>query len=593
MKSYQDTVREIIETAKNELALPQLEYELSHQSVENFGDISSNIALKAFALLKTLGDTRFATPLALAHAIVEHMPTHEVVASVHVAPPGFINISFTTDFLLEQVKEMFTVSSDYGKSSSWQGKTVIVEYSSPNIAKPFTIGHLRSTIIGDAIASLLEFVGAKVMRDNHVGDWGTQFGKQIYALKHLGKGDLESNITAIEQSQNPVKALVALYVEFHEKAENNPEMEGEARAWFRKLESGDDEARRLWQQCVDWSWVEFEKLYKKLDVHEFSQEFNNGRGLGESFFEDKMSVVLETLASNNLLTKGEEGAQLVFFPNDKFPPAMILKKDGATLYHTRDLATDFYRKQTFAPDLIINEVGSEQTLYFQQLFEMEYMLGWYKPGQRVHVGHGLIRFNDQKMSTRKGNTIWLEDVLNEATTRARALSPEADAAQCEAVGIGALKWNDLKRDPKHVIVFNWDELLSMDGNSGPYVQYTHARIASVLAKAHDQKIEIKLDSIGNTAAYEPQELSLMRVLYQFPHVIETAAQSYSPHLVCTYLFSLAQRFNSLYNQLSILGGNDQDKNYDQIGRRLLLTQATKIILHNGLQLLGIKPLERM
>lgn len=593
MKSYQDIVREIIESAKNELNLPQLEHELIHPSVENFGDMSCNIALKTFALLKAQGDTRFASPLALAQAITKHMPAHEIVASLEVAPPGFINITFTTDFLLEQAKQMVNQESDYGKSTSWKGKTVIVEYSSPNIAKPFTIGHLRSTIIGDAIASLLEFTGANVLRDNHVGDWGTQFGKQIYALMYLGKGDLESNITVIEQSPNPVKELVALYVEFHEKADSNPEMEVEARAWFRKLESGDQEARRLWQQCIDWSWIEFEELYKKLDVKPFFQAFNNGRGLGESFFEDKMDVVIAALEEKGLLSEGKEGAKLVFFPNDMYPPAMILKKDGATLYHTRDLATDLYRKKTYAPDLIINEVGSEQTLYFQQLFEIEQMLGWYKPGQRVHVGHGLIRFNDQKMSTRKGNTIWLEDVLSEATARAQALSPEANTSQSEAVGIGALKWNDLKRDSKHAIVFNWDELLSMEGNSGPYLQYTHARLASVLAKAREQEIEINQNSLENLDQLEPQELSLLRVLYQFPQVVETAAQSYSPHLLCTYLFSVAQRFNSLYNQLSILGGQDQDKNYDQIRRRLLLTHATKIILHNGLRLLGIKALERM
>jgi arginyl-tRNA synthetase len=224
---------------------------------------------------------------------------------------------------------------------------------------------------------------------------------------------------------------------------------------------------------------------------------------------------------------------------------------------------------------------------------MERMLGWFQPQQRVHVGHGLIRFNDQKMSTRKGNTIWLEDVLHEATARAQALSPDAKITQSEAVGIGALKWNDLKRDPKHAIVFNWDELLSMEGNSGPYLQYTHARLASVLNKAHQQGLEVGADSISKNTEYEPQELSLLRMLYQFEQVVDTAAKSYSPHLVCTYLFALAQRFNSLYNQLSILGGKDQDTQHEHFHKRLLLTQATKIILNNGLRILGIKALERM
>lgn len=592
MKSYQTLVREAIDAAQNDLQLPQVTYELNHPSVEEHGDVSANIALKTFPLLRSAGNTTYPSPLALAQALCDRIPQNEIIATVEAAAPGFVNVTFTTKYLLDQAQQAIVLGQDYGKSKTWEGKKVIVEYSSPNIAKPFTVGHLRSTIIGDAIASLLEFSGARVWRDNHIGDWGTQFGKQIYALKHLGKGDLESNISAIKQSTNPVKALVALYVEFHQKAETHPEMEEAARAWFKKLESGDEEARRLWQLCVAWSWQEFELLYQKLGVKNFSPEFNKGRGLGESFFENKMEVVVQALEQKGLLQEGEHGAKLVFFPNDVYPPAMILKKDGATLYHTRDLATDWYRKVHYDPDLIINEVGAEQSLYFQQLFEIEHMLGWFTKDQRKHIAHGLIRFNDQKMSTRKGNTIWLEDVLAEATSRAQALAPEANREQCQSVGVAALKWNDLKRDPKHQIVFDWDELLSMDGNAGPYMQYTHARLTSVLKKAQERGLTPSVKEITLEYDFAPQELSVLRGIYQFPHIIENAAQACAPHLVCGYLYTLAQRFNAFYNQHSILGKAGEE-NEAKIAFRLMLTKAVQQILHNGLLLLGIKPVENM
>ncbi len=353
-------------------------------------------------------------------------------------------------------------------------------------------------------------------------------------------------------------------------------------------------------------------------MNNFSNEFNQGRGLGESYFEDKMQPVIAALEEKGLLTEGKEGAKLVFFPNDKYPPAMILKKDGATLYHTRDLATDLYRKETYGPDLIINEVGTEQTLYFQQLFEMEQMLGWFKSEQRVHVGHGLIRFNDKKMSTRKGNTIWLEDVLEEANKRAFSLmtgkhdieygedyiqtsrknNPEKTLKfsqiinKADSIGIGALKWNDLKRDPKHSIIFDWDEMLTMEGNSGPYMQYTHARLASVLRKASERGINpSSLDEIDSNDL-APLELSLLRVLYQFPQIVENAAASHAPHQVCTYLFSVAQRFNAFYHQHSILGKDGQNEE-EKTKLRLLLCRATQLILSNGLKLLSIDPLEKM
>lgn len=593
MIAYQRIIKDMLEKAVANLHVELTAFDLFHPTVEMHGDVSTNLALTCFALSKEKDSNEFASPLELAKAICAQIEPGDFVEKVEAVAPGFINLTFSKHFLISQAQEALVLGEKFGKNKLWQDKTVIVEYSSPNIAKPFTIGHLRSTIIGDAIAALFEFSGAKVYRDNHIGDWGTQFGKQIYALKHLGKGDLASNIESIKNSDNPVKELVALYVEFHEMAEENPEMVEEARSWFKKLESGDAESRELWSMCIDWSWHEFGKLYKKLKVRDFSLEFNDGKGLGESFFEDKMQPVIDELNSKKLLNEGKEGAKLVFFPNDVLPPAMILKKDGATLYHTRDLATDLYRKQHYNPDLIINEVGSEQSLYFRQLFEMEQMLGWYEKDQRVHVGHGLIKFKQGKMSTRKGNTIWLEDVLEEALMRAKALSNADDDVQNEFVSIGALKWNDLRRDPKHTINFDWDEMLTMDGNSGPYMQYTHARISSVLVKANEQGLLSKSQMTVAEIDLDPLELSVFRYLYRFPLVIQEATNSYSPHIVCTYLFALAQRFNSFYNKCSILGKHGEPIDRTQVSKRLLLAQATKVVLANGLQILGIEPLEKM
>ncbi|PIP18441.1 MAG: arginine--tRNA ligase, partial [Parcubacteria group bacterium CG23_combo_of_CG06-09_8_20_14_all_35_6] len=448
---------------------------------EKFGDYSTSFAMKYWLDFGFKNSQEFA--IFLTEKLRQDKRLTEIVSKIETIEPGFINFWLKKEILTDNLEEILKKKEKYGISRINNGKIAIVEYSSPNIAKPFTIGHLRSTIIGDAIASLLQATGWKVYRDNHLGDWGTQFGKMIYAIKAWG------NEEEIAKSKNPVKDLVALYVKFHEQVENNPYLEDEARQWFKKLEDGNGEAKRLWQKCVDWSWLAFDKIYSKLGVV-FSYEFENGRGLGESFFENKIKAVIDELEEKKLLKTGEKGAKLVFFEKDKYPPAMILKKDGATLYHTRDLATDKYRLEKYNPDLIINEVGAEQTLYFQQLFEMEKLLGWYKDGQRVHIGHGLIKFKEGKMSTRKGNAIWMEEVLEEAQKKAIELGSR-DAGLADIVSIGALKYNDLKREPKTEIVFNWEEILNMKGDSGPYLQYVYARCQSVLEKAKMKNKKIK------------------------------------------------------------------------------------------------------
>ncbi len=584
-------IRDLVDQALNELKLETVDpsassgqgYSVTHPKEESHGDYSVNVAMilwKKFSNQK-FSNSQMKSPRDLAASIVEQIYKEpffvKTFDKVEVAGPGFINFYLKSEFFLEQAKK--AVEERFGKNVAGKGKLAIVEYSSPNIAKPFTIGHLRSTVIGDSVANILEMNGWRVLRDNHLGDWGTQFGKQIVAIKKWG------DIEMIGKAENPVKELVALYVKFHEEAEKDPKLEEEARAWFVKLEKGDREARDLWQKCIDWSWKEFSRIYELLEIHH-SEEFNQGRGLGESFFEDKMGEVLEVLDKQDWYKEGKEGAKLVFFPGDKYSPAMILKKDGATLYHTRDLATDKYRLQKYKPDLVVNEVGMEQQLYFQQLYEIEKMLGWYSEGQRVHVMHGMFRFKEGKMSTRKGNVIWLEEVLKEAVERAEKLGKN-DKNVAQMVGIGALKWNDLKGEARRDIVFDWGEILNMKGNSGPFVQYTYARATSILRKVAIARVDPLQELTTQGINPNKEELSILRWIYRYPEVVAEAGENFAPHLVATYIYELAQRFNSFYQACRV-----EDKG-EVNPLRYLLTQATANVLESGLGLLGINAPEEM
>lgn len=548
----------------------------------DFGDLATNIAMVAFARVKD----DFASPRAFAEDLASKIQSSDqgkLLKTVTVAGPGFINFQLNEQYLFAYLSQVLS-QSKLPLLNLGQGRSAIVDYSSPNIAKPFTIGHLRSTIIGDCVANLLEASGYKVFRDNHLGDWGTQFGKQIVAIKKWGDEE------AIARAKRPVEELVKLYVKFHAEAEKEPQLEEEGRHWFKKLEDGDVEARRLWGLCVAWSLKEFKQIYQRLGV-KFTENPDNGYyGYGESYFEPFLQEVIKDLIAAGVAKKGKDGAYLVFFEDEKLPPLMIQKKDGATLYATRDLATDKWRRENpryqntggQAP-LIINEVGAEQALYFQQIFTTEVMMGWYKAGDRVHVKHGLYRFKAGKMSTRKGNVIWLEEVLDKAEEKAKELSQKATVAK--EVSIGALKWNDLKRKAELNISFDWDEILNLQGNSGPYLQYSYARAKSVLRKA--EAAGIALTSSVSERALNQQEKQLLSLAYDFAEVVARASKEYAPHYLCNYLFELAQSFNSFYNQWPILSDTPERL------LRLQLTQLTSMILAQGLQLLGISVLEEM
>lgn len=529
---------------------------IDHPADLQFGDYSTNVAM---VLAKKLGQN----PKELAEKITAQLveQKNDSISKV-VAVGAFINFFLSGNFLSESVSEILAKKDDFGRGET-KNKKVLVEYSSPNIAKPLNIGHMRSTIIGDAVANILAFCGNEIIRDNHLGDWGTQFGKQIVAIKKWGDEE------KISQSENPIKELVALYVKFHEEAEKEPSLEDEARAWVVRLEKGDDEAVALWKKIIDWSMIEIQSIYDLMGV-----KFDTY--LGESFYIDKIEEVYKALTEKNLMHQSE-GADLVFFEGDKLPPMIVRKKDGSSIYATRDLAADLYRKQTYGDDVVIvNEVGGEQALYFKQLFQTEEMLGWFKPGQRVHIGHGLYRFKEGKMSTRKGLVIWVEDVFREAITRAETFNKEG----ATDVAIGALKYNDLKRDSSASITFDWEEVLNLKGNSGPYLQYAYARTQSILAKAEKEGIKPEVSVVDEITNVE-------KLLYRFPEVVARAGQEYAPHYIATYLYEIASAFSSYYTDHHVVSVESNSP------YRVALTEAVGIVLKNGLKLLGIKAPEKM
>jgi arginyl-tRNA synthetase len=574
-------IESLIKNVLKNLGIEDCDFSIEHPEDFKNGDYSANVAMVCAKQLKT-------NPRELAEKIVKELLARQdlaIIDKVEVAGPGFINFYLSREFFTNSVNEILEKGEDYGKNKKGENKKVIVEYSSPNIAKPFTIGHLRSTIIGDSIARILTFSGYKVIRDNHLGDWGTQFGKLIVAIKKWG------NLEDIEKSETPIKLLVDLYVKFHDESDKIKTEDGqnilledgglllnesdtlgdEARAWFVKLENKDKEAVDIWKRCIEMSKKEFERIYKKLNITPFDTMY------GESFFEDKMQSVIDEIKEKKL-GRESEGAFIMEFAEDKkIPPLLLLKKDGSSLYGLRDLAADKWRKSEYGDDIkIINEVGSEQIGYFNQIFEAEEMLGYFKKGERIHIAHGLYRFPDGKMSTRKGNVIWLDDIINEAEKRAGDINEETK----EIVAIGALKFNDLKRDSLRDILFDWEEILNIKGDSGTYLQYTAVRANSILEKAKEFTME------GMEAPVEVTNLE--RLIYQFPEVIEYSNTSFQPHHIATYLIELASSFNAFYGNTKILDDNNEYMNY-----QLELVKAFYQTMKNGLWLLGIETPEKM
>jgi arginyl-tRNA synthetase len=530
------------------------EIELEFPELSAYGDYSTNVAL-------VLSNEKGTNPKILAGKIADKVRADaslkEYISKIEVAGPGFINFFLSEKALLDELVSIEKQQEKYGTSDLGRGKTVIVDYSSPNIAKRFGIGHLRSTVIGQSLYNLYRFLGYKVIGDNHLGDWGTQFGTLLYQIDSKGLNASELTIDELEK----------LYVEFNSEAQENEKLWDMARAWFKKLEEKDARAREIWKKVVDTSLKEFERIYNILGV-------KIDYAYGESFYVDKMPAVITEVREKGLAKKSE-GAEIMEFKG--LPPAMLVKSDGTTTYFTRDLATVKFRIEEWDPKLIIYEVGSDQTLHLRQLFEAARLLGWVKDRDFVHVNHGLIRFIHGKMSTRKGDTIKLEDVISEAIARARKIKDDVQIAT--AVGIGAVKYFDLMHHPSTDIIFDWEKIFILEGNSAPYLQYTVARANSVLEKGRKSPPKGKI-------ALNLEELGILRSLIRFSEIIVIAAKSYSPNLLANYLFDLAQKFNNFYSQHRIIEGENEEL-------RLVLTSGVVQVLKNGLTILGIDTPERM
>ncbi|MBP5751221.1 MAG: arginine--tRNA ligase, partial [Firmicutes bacterium] len=466
----------------------------------------------------------------------------------------------------------------YGNTEGGKGKTVVVEYSSPNIAKPFHIGHIRSTVIGASIAKLYEAIGCKVVRLNHLGDYGTQFGKMIVAYRRWGnKEDVE---------KEPIKTLLSYYVRFHEEAENDPSLEDEARETFTKLEHGAAEETALWQWFRSESLKEFSRVYDMLDIR--FDSYN-----GESFYSDKMPAVLEELKEKGLLQESQ-GAQIVDLEPYGMTPALVTKSDGSSLYITRDLAAAMYRKKTYNFDKCIYVVASQQNLHFQQWFKILELMGYDWAKDCVHVPFGLVSLEEGTMSTRSGRVVFLEDVLKRAVEKTREIIEEKGVntdnmeETAKTVGIGAVIFQELSNYRIKDYVFSWDKVLNFDGETGPYVQYTHARAASVLrnAGAENKAFDVSgmdLGYICGEAGYE-----LVKLLYRFPEVVADAADKYEPSVVTRHVVDIAQAYNKFYHDERILVDDEAEKN-----AKLLLTYAAKQAIANGLALLMMKAPEKM
>ncbi|MBF8378541.1 arginine--tRNA ligase [Alicyclobacillus mali] len=490
------------------------------------------------------------------------------------AEKGFLNIRLArAPFAERVVGQAITSVHDLFSQERGRGRTAVIDYSSPNIAKPFGVGHLRSTIIGHALKRMMREDGWKVEGVNHLGEWGTQFGKVIAAYLKWGSED--------EVRRDPVKELFRLYVRFHQEAESSPELEDEGRLWFKKLEDGDPEATRLWRWFIDESLRAFKQVYDLLGV-----EFEHY--IGESFYNDKMDAIVQELRAKGLLME-DQGAEVVDLSAYDMPPCIIVKSDGTSIYATRDLAAADYRHHAFGADTLLYVVGAEQKLHFEQVFKVLELMGRDYAKNCVHVQFGLMKFNGQRLSTRRGHVVYLEDVLQKAIEEARAIIDEKNPgledkeAIARQVGVGAVIFNDLKTYRVHEVDFRYEDVLNFDGETGPYVQYTHARASSVLRKA-------EADQVAWDPSYAPDdaEWALIFLLAQANESLERAVDTYDPSVIARYALQLCHAFNRFYHDHPILQADEPARR-----SRLALTRAVRDALAKSLYLLGIEAPEEM
>ncbi|BBM48208.1 arginyl-tRNA synthetase [Leptotrichia wadei] len=546
--------------------------DIQNSTKKEFGDFQTNFAMVSSKLIEK-------NPREIASTLVENFSENDIIQKLEIAGPGFINIYLKNGFLNEEIKKVENEKYDFSFLNT--DKTVIIDYSSPNIAKRMHIGHLRSTIIGDSIKRILQFLGFHTLADNHIGDWGTQFGKLIVAYKNwLDKKAYE---------KDPIGELEKIYVKFSDEAKINPALEDEAREELKKLQLGDENNQKLWKEFIDISLKEYNKVYDRLNVN-FDYYF------GESFYNDMMPSVLEELKQKGI-AKEDQGALVVFFENNRLPPAIVQKKDGSFLYTTSDLATMKFRKDELKVDEAVYLTDDRQQNHFKQVFEIGKMLGESYNYKKTHIVFGIMRFgNGIIFSSRSGNIIRLVDLLDEAKAQVKKVIdeknpdiPEDEKDKiAEIIGSGAIKYFDLSQNRTSDITFTWDKVLSFEGNTGPYLQYTYVRIMSIFRKLKEENIEVKnndviLDDMNGI------ERELAVELLRFPQAVVKSYENYRPNIIADYLFDTAKLFNNFYNSSSIL--KEEDKKV--MDARILLARKTAFVLKEGLSLLGINTVNRM
>lgn len=526
-----------------------------------------DIAFPTFSLAKT----ERKAPQIIAADIAEKIDTAHFDKVVATGP--YVNFFLSKAEISGQViKEVIKDGADYGQQNEGNNQNITIDLSSPNIAKPFSVGHLRSTVIGDALSNIFRKIGYNTIKINHLGDWGKQFGLLMVAYKKWGSQE------AVEA--NPIDELLKLYVRINAEIENDPSLDEEGRLWFKKLEDGDPEATELWQWFRDESLTEFNRIYELLGV-----EFDSLNG--EAFYNDKMDEGIQILEDKGLLQESK-GASIVDLEDFNLPPAMIKKSDGATLYITRDIATAIYRARTYNFVKNVYVVGQEQANHFRQLKAVLKKMGFDWSDDMIHVDFGLVTKNRQKLSTRKGNIILLEPTLLEAISRAKsqieAKNPELENkdAVARAVGVGAVKFYDLKTDRRNGYDFDLEAMVSFEGETGPYIQYAYARIQSILRKANFQP-----DAEATYSLNDPESWEIIKLLQDFGRVVKRAADNYEPSLIAKYAISLAQAFNKYYAHTRIL---DESPERDS---RLALSYSTAVVLKEALRLLGVEAPEKM
>ena len=553
----------VYDIVKDDLTLEQVEQLLENPKSAEHGDV----AFPAFLLAKVYRKA----PQQIAADLAEKIDSANFEKIEVVGP--YLNFFMNKELISKKVLQTVVKEKEhYGDSNIGNQGTVPIDMSSPNIAKPISMGHLRSTVIGNSIGFIMEKIGYQPIRINHLGDWGTQFGKLIVAYKKWGS---EEAVKA-----EPINELLRLYVQFHEVAETEPELNEEARAWFKRLEEGDEEAIQLWQWFRDESMKEFNKIYDLLEV-----QFDSLNG--EAFYNDKMDEIVELLEEKHLLNE-DKGAEIVDLSAYDLNPALIKKSDGATLYITRDLAAALYRKRTYDFKQSLYVVGNEQSYHFKQLKAVLKEMGFDWSDDMHHIPFGLITQGGKKLSTRKGKIVLLEEVLNEAIQSAKEQISEKNPdlenkdVVAKQVGVGAVIFHDLKNDRLNTFDFNLEEVVRFEGETGPYVQYTHARAVSLLEKAGFVPSETADYALNDDISWE-----VVKLVQKYPETVLSAGEKYEPSVIAKHAIKLAQAFNKYYAHTKILADDEQKE------ARLALVYAVTVLLKEDLRLLGLHEPDKM